>query len=101
MSQPIDFRKGMDSLLALVRDSGSDPFSWALYVFRTEHAGRIWIVWWVSHRGALAVVACSRSRHGTVPHWVLSHEPMKGAIHEGDYHGRARSGQERVPSACR
>jgi len=24
----------------------------------------------------------SRSRHRNVPHWVLSHEPMKGAIHE-------------------
>lgn len=28
---PIDFRKGPDSLLALVRDAGSDPFSGALY----------------------------------------------------------------------
>ena len=25
-SHPIDFRKGPDSLLALVRDSGHDPF---------------------------------------------------------------------------
>jgi len=33
-SQPVDFRKGPDSLLSLVRDAGSDPFSGALYVFR-------------------------------------------------------------------
>ena len=43
-SQPIDFRKGMDSLLALVRDSGSDPFSGALYVFRAKRADRVRIV---------------------------------------------------------
>jgi hypothetical protein len=39
----------------------------------------------------------SRSRHRNVPHWVLSHQPMKGAIHEGDYHCRAGSCQDRVP----
>ncbi|WP_352756106.1 IS66 family insertion sequence element accessory protein TnpB [Mesorhizobium sp. M0955] len=25
-SHPVDFRKGIDGLLALVRDAGSDPF---------------------------------------------------------------------------
>jgi transposase len=28
---PIDFRKGPDALLALVRDAGSDPFNGSLY----------------------------------------------------------------------
>ncbi len=42
-----------------------------------------------SHRGAIDGVDGSRSWHRNVPHWVLSHEPMKGAIHEGDYHGRS------------
>jgi transposase len=32
-SHPVDFRKGPDGLLALVREAGSDPFSGALYVF--------------------------------------------------------------------
>lgn len=45
-SHPIDFRKGPDSLLSLVRDAGSDPFNGALYVFRAKRAGRIKIVWW-------------------------------------------------------
>ena len=45
-SHPIDFRKGPDSLLSLVRDAGSDPFSGALYVFRAKRADRIKIVWW-------------------------------------------------------
>jgi transposase len=45
-SQPVDFRKGPDSLLSLVRDAGSDPFSGALYIFRAKRADRIKIVWW-------------------------------------------------------
>lgn len=45
-SQPVDFRKGPDSLLSLVRDAGSDPFSGALYVFRAKRADRVKIVWW-------------------------------------------------------
>ena len=45
-SQPVDFRKGPDGLLALVRDAGSDPFSGALFVFRAKRADRVKIVWW-------------------------------------------------------
>jgi len=48
-SEPVDFRKGPDSLLSLVRDGGHDPFSGALYVFRAKRADRVKIVWWVSH----------------------------------------------------
>ncbi|MEF2074790.1 IS66 family insertion sequence element accessory protein TnpB [Consotaella aegiceratis] len=44
-SHPIDFRKGPDGLMALVRDAGADPFSGALYVFRAKRADRIKIVW--------------------------------------------------------
>ncbi|WP_084298886.1 IS66 family insertion sequence element accessory protein TnpB [Bradyrhizobium sp. WSM1743] len=42
-SHPVDFRKGIDGLVALVRDAGSDPFDGALYVFK--RAERIKIVW--------------------------------------------------------
>lgn len=45
-SHPVDFRKGPDGLMALVRDAGADPFGGALYVFRTKRADRIKIVWW-------------------------------------------------------
>ncbi len=45
-SHPIDFRKGPDSLLSLVRDAGSDPFNGSLYVFRAKRADRVKIVWW-------------------------------------------------------
>ena len=45
-SEPVDFRKGPDGLLSLVRDSGADPFGGALYVFRAKRKDRIKIVWW-------------------------------------------------------
>lgn len=44
--QPVDFRKGAASLMAVVRDGGLDPFNGALYVFRSKRADRIRIVWW-------------------------------------------------------
>lgn len=34
----VDFRKGPDGLVALVRDGGADPFCGALYVFRAKRA---------------------------------------------------------------
>jgi transposase len=45
-SHPVDFRKGPDGLLALVREVGSDPFNGALYVFRAKRVDRVKIVWW-------------------------------------------------------
>ena len=45
-TRPVDFRKGPDGLVALVRDGGADPFSGALYVFRAKRADRVKIVWW-------------------------------------------------------
>ncbi|MBB4365246.1 transposase [Bradyrhizobium sp. CIR18] len=44
-SHPVDFRKGIDGLVTLVRDAGSDPFDGALYAFRAKRADRIKIVW--------------------------------------------------------
>jgi transposase len=45
-TKPVDFRKGPDGLVALVRDAGADPFSGTLYVFRSKRADRVKIVWW-------------------------------------------------------
>ena len=45
-TKPVDFRKGPEGLTALVRDAGADPFSGALYVFRSKRADRVKIVWW-------------------------------------------------------
>lgn len=45
-THPVDFRKGASGLMALVRDGGADPFSGALFVFRSKRADRVKIVWW-------------------------------------------------------
>ena len=45
-SSAVDFRKGPDGLVSLVRDAGADPFSGALFVFRAKRADRIKIVLW-------------------------------------------------------
>jgi transposase len=46
-TRPVDFRKGVDGLAALVRDSmGADPFSGTVYVFRAKRADRVKLVFW-------------------------------------------------------
>jgi transposase len=43
----VDFRKGADSLAALVKaELGADPFSGVVYVFRAKKADRVKLVWW-------------------------------------------------------
>ena len=45
--RPVDFRRGADGLVALVRERlGEDPFSGAIFVFRSKRADRIKIVAW-------------------------------------------------------
>ena len=46
-TRPVDFRKGMDGLAALVRESlGCDPFSGVVYVFRSKRADRAKLLLW-------------------------------------------------------
>jgi transposase len=46
-TQPVDGRKGADSLMALVRDLlGHDPLSGHLYVFFSRRCERVRIVYW-------------------------------------------------------
>ena len=46
-TKPVDFRKGAESLITLVRETmGADPFSGAIYVFRARRADRIKLVYW-------------------------------------------------------
>lgn len=46
-TKPVDFRKGMDGLAALVKEQlRADPFSGVVYVFRAKRADRIKLVWW-------------------------------------------------------
>ena len=46
-TMPVDFRKGMDGLAALVKEQlKSDPFSGAIFVFRAKRADRVKLIWW-------------------------------------------------------
>jgi transposase len=46
-SDPVDFRKGPDSLAALVAaEYGGKPYSGVIYVFRAKRADRIKLIWW-------------------------------------------------------
>ncbi len=46
-TRPVDFRKGADSLAAMVKaELGADPFSGVVYVFRAKKADRVKLVWW-------------------------------------------------------
>ena len=54
-TMPVDFRKGADSLTALVKAQyGANPFSGVVYVFRAKKAVRMQLVWWdgTGHRHA-------------------------------------------------
>ncbi len=46
-SKPVDFRKGMDGLAALARETlGQDPFSGTVLVFRAKRADRVKLLLW-------------------------------------------------------
>ena len=46
-TKPIDFRKGAEGLIALVREQlRQDPFSGTLFIFRAKRADRVKIVAW-------------------------------------------------------
>jgi transposase len=61
-TKPVDFRKGGDGLAALVREAlGADPFSGAIFVFRSKRADRIKILAW---DGSGLVLFWKRLEHG-------------------------------------
>ena len=46
-TKPVDFRKGMDGLAALVKEQlKADPFSGVIYCFRAKRADRVKLVFW-------------------------------------------------------
>lgn len=46
-TQPIDFRKGIDGLQALViSQMGLKPFSGAIFIFRSRRADRLKMIFW-------------------------------------------------------
>lgn len=46
-TRPVDFRKGMDGLAALVQQQlGADPYGGVVYVFRARRADRVKLLHW-------------------------------------------------------
>ena len=46
-ARPVDFRKGMDGLAAVVKEHlRVDPFSGAIFVFRAKRADRVKLIMW-------------------------------------------------------
>ncbi|MDP4026478.1 IS66 family insertion sequence element accessory protein TnpB [Methylobacterium sp. NEAU 140] len=61
-TRPVDFRKGMDGLAALVREAmGADPFSGTVYVFRSKRTDRVKLLFW---DGSGVVLAAKRLESG-------------------------------------
>jgi transposase len=61
-TKPVDFRRGADSLAALVREQlKHDPFSGTIYIFRSKRADRLKIVAW---DGSGLVLLWKRLEHG-------------------------------------
>lgn len=46
-TRPVDFRKQADGLAAIVQEVlAADPWSGAVYVFRSKRADRVKLLWW-------------------------------------------------------
>ncbi len=46
-TKPVDFRKQGDGLASIVQQvHATDPFSGAIYVFRSKRADRVKLLWW-------------------------------------------------------
>ena len=61
-TRPVDFRKGADGLVALVRELlGDDPFSGTIFVFRAKRADRVKILAW---DGSGLILFWKRLEHG-------------------------------------
>ena len=61
-TKPVDFRRGADSLVALVREQlQHDPFSGTIFIFRSKRADRLKIVTW---DGSGLVLLWKRLEHG-------------------------------------
>jgi transposase len=62
-TQPVDGRKGADSLMAIVRDVfGKDPLSGHLFVFFSKRCDRIRIVYWDRNGFAMWTKRLERGR---------------------------------------
>jgi transposase len=61
--KPVDFRKGMDGLAAVVHETlGANPFGGVIYVFRSKRTDRVKLLFW---DGTGLVLATKRLEQGS------------------------------------
>ena len=103
-TRPVDFRKGMDGLAAVVRESlGSDPFGGVVYVFRAKRADRLKLLVW---DGTGLVLVAKRLEQGTFRWPAISEGVMRltsaqlSALLEGLDWTRVRPVRVRAPQAA-
>lgn len=61
--KPVDFRKGMDGLAALVSETlGANPYGGVIYVFRSKRRDRVKLLFW---DGTGVVLAVKRLEEGS------------------------------------
>lgn len=76
-SKPVDFRKGINGLAALVSTTlGANPYSGDVYIFRSKRRDRLKIVVW-DGSGMVLVTKVLEDRHFTWP------AVRDGAVHLG------------------
>ena len=101
--KPVDFRKGMDGLAALVRETlGANPFGGVIYVFRCKRADRVKLLFW---DGTGLVLASKRLEQGsfrwpTLREGVMRLTPAQlSALLEGLDWTRVRAARTHAPTA--
>jgi transposase len=102
--QPVDFRKGMDGLAALVRETlGANPYGGVIYVFRSRRADRVKVLFW---DGTGLVLASKRLEEGsfrwpTLREGVMRLTPAQlSALLEGLDWARVRGVRTLAPKAA-
>ena len=102
-TSPVDFRKGMDGLAALVRERlSSDPFGGVIHVFRSKRADRLKLLLW---DGTGVVLLSKRLEKGSFRWPSIGDGVMRlsaaqlSALLEGLDWTRVRPVRVRTPSA--
>ncbi len=101
--KPVDFRKGMDGLAALVRETlGANPYGGVIYVFRSKRADRVKLLFW---DGTGLVLASKRLEQGSFRWPSLREGVMRltpaqfSALLEGLDWARVRGARTHPPAA--
>jgi transposase len=104
-TRPVDFRKGMDGLAAVVKEHlRVDPFSGAIFVFRAKRADRVKLIMW---DGTGLCLFAKRLEQGTFRWPKIEDGTMRltpsqlAALIEGLDWTRVREVEVRVPQATR